>query len=305
MAPGMPRVIHRSQGLNSSHVEKLARLTLPIIGLCCACGVNGGTLPSGGSTTSEVCFDLTPKCSCQCSGLLRLVRVFCSRRFRSWAASSATSASVRRSLPANSGGRSNGVAVLFVHIPCRSGSPHGVRVTRESRVAVPCAATGIGVSANSTTGHAMTRAAIAFTNRALIRTSRSAAADETAETISTPSAQSRREIYPRARKNSSRSAPSAFRSVSARSAPSAQRRTRPRRRFQRRARRAAERSIQEQEKTPRAPRPLRLDPSPRAPLPPRRGGRDRGDDFNAERAEPPRDLSKSKKKLLALRALCV
>src|SRR3989442_15317671 len=87
--------------------------------------------------------------------------------------------------------------------------------------------------------------------------------------------------------------------------PGAQRRTRPRRRFQRRARRAAERSIQEQEKTPRAPRPLRLDPSPRAPLPPRRGGRDRGNDFNAERAESAERSIQEQEKLRALRALCV
>jgi len=164
----MPRVIHRSQGLNSSHVEKSARFTLPMMGLPCACAVKGGTLPLGGSTTREVCVDLTPRCSFQCSGLLMLVRLFCSERLRSCAFNSATSASVKRALPASSGGRSNGVAVLFVHTPCRSGSPHGVRMTRELRAAASCAATGICVSINGTTGHDMTRAAIELTNRTLI-----------------------------------------------------------------------------------------------------------------------------------------
>jgi hypothetical protein len=39
---------------------------------------------------------------------------------------SATSSSVRNSLPANSAGRSNGVMLAYDHMPCKSGSPHGV-----------------------------------------------------------------------------------------------------------------------------------------------------------------------------------
>src|SRR5207245_2340853 len=41
--------------------------------------------------------------------------------------SSATSASVRNSLPSSAFGRSKGVALLLNQIPCRSGRPSGVR----------------------------------------------------------------------------------------------------------------------------------------------------------------------------------
>ena len=40
---------------------------------------------------------------------------------------SAHSSSVKNSFPSRSAGRSIGVVVEFVHIPCRSGAPHGVR----------------------------------------------------------------------------------------------------------------------------------------------------------------------------------
>jgi len=50
----------------------------PDDGLPCACA-SRCTLPSGGSTTREVCVDLTPRCSFQCSGLLMLARLFRSR----------------------------------------------------------------------------------------------------------------------------------------------------------------------------------------------------------------------------------
>src|SRR5262249_19223320 len=48
----------------------------------------------------------------------------------------ARSSAVSTDLPASSFGRSSGVVVVFVHVPCRSGSPHAVR----SALCLPVAA---------------------------------------------------------------------------------------------------------------------------------------------------------------------
>ena len=105
--------------------------------LVCPSGVSGGTRPSGGSTTRDVCRVVTtfvPR-SHQKSlyARARSTSVPAPSR-RSWLfvvrfvfSSSAASSSVSTCFPASALGRSNGVIVAIDHTPCRSGSPHGVR----------------------------------------------------------------------------------------------------------------------------------------------------------------------------------
>src|SRR5207245_6644386 len=102
---------------------------------CCAAGVSDGTLPSGGSTTSDVRLvgtTLVPR-SNQNSLYAppRSAAAFVPRRSRlpsctTFFSNSAASFSVKYSFPANSRGRSKGVIVAFDHIPWRSGWPYGV-----------------------------------------------------------------------------------------------------------------------------------------------------------------------------------
>jgi hypothetical protein len=80
-----------------------------------------GTLPSGGSTTKELCrveSHVVPL-SAQIRSAGFAVAFF-SRAAASW--------SVMVAFPASSGGRSKGVRVALVQTPCRSGWPSGVRV---------------------------------------------------------------------------------------------------------------------------------------------------------------------------------
>jgi hypothetical protein len=100
---------------------------------------SGGSRPSGGSTISEACREGVPR-SPQCAGgpVLELRRAVSGSRYRSRSvsrrrrlcstrASNSTSFSVARS--PNDSGRSRGVPCMRVlgQMPCRSGSPHGVR----------------------------------------------------------------------------------------------------------------------------------------------------------------------------------
>ena len=69
MAPGRPRVMQRSNALKSSQeAKRRPAIALPeLIRVRCSCrstGVAGGSLPSAGSTISDVRLDKSP-CSSQ------------------------------------------------------------------------------------------------------------------------------------------------------------------------------------------------------------------------------------------------
>src|ERR1700674_2603093 len=122
--------MQRSHGLIDSYESRFATLSFRLR------SANGriGTLPSGGSTTSDVCLvdttlypestkaSLSPPTSPGLRVRLELARGSVACRSRA-----AASSSVRNALPATSAGRSNGVMVPLVHVPCRSGWPSGVR----------------------------------------------------------------------------------------------------------------------------------------------------------------------------------
>src|SRR5205814_7161531 len=105
---------------------------------CCAAAVKGGILPSGGSIIMDVRVLLNREGSPnQCSLYARATSFSvpvpwrlsrpgpfdssCSRR-----SSAAISSFVKNSRVPNCLGRSSGVTYGLLHIPCRSGSPHGV-----------------------------------------------------------------------------------------------------------------------------------------------------------------------------------
>src|SRR5439155_24633082 len=133
-------MIQRSYKLRSSHES--AGQPLPFSTVCCslrlnalsrACAsvVRAGILPSGGSIISDVRPSECPRSHQN--------RLYASSTSLSGVASrrsvpisvclscSALSSGVRNSLPAYLAGRWRGVVLAFVHEPCRSGSPHGVR----------------------------------------------------------------------------------------------------------------------------------------------------------------------------------
>ena len=69
----------------------------------------------------EIASDVQLKCRIDATGgggPVQLIPLLVSR----------ASSSVREAFPANSLGRSSGVAVSFSHMPCKSGRPSGVRI---------------------------------------------------------------------------------------------------------------------------------------------------------------------------------
>ena len=102
-----------------------------------ACCVKGGTLPSGGSTISDVRLIGFPGIGNQYALYARPTSVTVpgaeSRRSRlsrdccRSAVKLASSSAVSSDCPSNRVGRSRGVLVSFAQTPCKSGSPQGVR----------------------------------------------------------------------------------------------------------------------------------------------------------------------------------
>ncbi len=132
----MPRLMQRSSGLKSLGLSngpprKLLRCRWPVLAF--ASGVSAGILPSGGSITSHgwLRLDKSRFSSHHASGPRgpggRFAIIFASASLRICSNSAGVmSASV---LSPNSAGFSSGVAysLSFANVPCRSGSPHGVR----------------------------------------------------------------------------------------------------------------------------------------------------------------------------------
>src|SRR5438093_448401 len=133
-------MIQRSYKLRSSHESAgpplpfsavSCSLRLNALSRSCASGVKGGILPSGGSIINDVRPSEYPRShqnrlyasSTSLSGVAPRRSVPISVCL----SCSALSSGVRNSLPAYLAGRWRGVVLAFVHEPCRSGSPHGVR----------------------------------------------------------------------------------------------------------------------------------------------------------------------------------
>src|SRR6185436_15008542 len=170
MAPGMPRLMQRSQRLRSSGPLKIAvppnvpspanvppppARPRPATGRC---GAGGGSLPSGGSITSDVRRDTLPRSS-QCGGgdvaeptAPAFDRSAVSRSKSALSDAICLSACVRRCAYSASlrnrrspycDCRSNGTlnSASLLNVPCRSGSPQGVLGT-----AGPCADVTLPIS---------------------------------------------------------------------------------------------------------------------------------------------------------------